>query len=60
MRKSPGLLAGLLLASAAFAKTAPMPEWVTNHRAIYPDTEFLAQRGSGKTAEAAELASYSM
>ena len=57
MRKSLGLLAGLLLASAAFAKTAPMPEWVTNHRAIYPDTEFLAQRGSGK---AAELASYSM
>ena len=47
----------MLLASAAFAKTAPMPEWVTNHRTVYSDTEFLAQRGSGK---AAELASYSM
>ena len=26
-----------------------MPEWVQNYRKIYPDSEYLCQRGSGKS-----------
>ena len=54
MRKITATSALILLACALSAKEAPMPEWVTNHRGAYPDAEYLAQRGSGKTAEAAQ------
>lgn len=53
MKKKFGFLANLLLAFVTFAKPAPMPEWVTNHRAVYPDAQYIAQRGSGKSAEQA-------
>lgn len=47
----------LILLLAAFslsAKPAKMPEWVQNYRKIYPDSEYLCQRGSGKTAAEAQ------
>lgn len=36
----------------AFAKTKE-PEWVQNHKKVYPNSEYLAQRGSGTSAEKA-------
>ncbi len=36
----------------AAAKTAP--EWVQNYKKVYPDSEYLAQRGSGDSAEKAK------
>ena len=54
MRKITAISVLLLLASALSAKDAPVPEWVTNHRGAYPDADYLAQRGSGKTAETAQ------
>ena len=43
----------ILLSSTAFAKSAPVPPWVTDHRSIFPDSEYIAQRGSGDSAEKA-------
>ena len=37
-----------------FAKPAKMPDWVQNYRKVYPDSEYLCQRGSGKSAEEAK------
>ena len=54
MKRTLGVVVCTMLAAALFAKDAPMPEWVMNHRSVYPDGEFLAQRGSGKSAEAAQ------
>lgn len=54
MRKSRIFFILLSLTSLVFAKPASIPEWVTNHRAVYPDNEYLAQRGSGKSAEMAK------
>ena len=48
------LLAAALAGCAGAPRGEAMPEWVTNHRTVYPDTEYLAQRGSGKSAEAAQ------
>jgi len=39
---------------SSFAKPSPMPEWVQNYRSVYPDSEYLSQRGSGKSAEEAK------
>lgn len=36
-----------------FAKKAAMPQWVQNYRTVFPTSEYLAQRGSGDTAEKA-------
>lgn len=36
-----------------FAKKAAMPQWIQNYRTVYPNSEYLAQRGSGDTAEKA-------
>ena len=44
----------LLATNISFAKPSPMPEWVQNYRSIYPDSEYLCQRGSGKSAEEAK------
>lgn len=33
------------------AKKAAMPEWGQNYRTVFPASEYLAQRGSGDTAE---------
>ena len=54
MKKTITILAPFMLAAALSAKPAPMPDWVTNHRTVYPDGEYLAQRGSGKSSEAAQ------
>lgn len=37
-----------------FAKPSKMPDWVQNYRKVYPDSEYLCQRGSGKSAEEAK------
>lgn len=37
-----------------FAKPLKMPDWVQNYRKVYPDSEYLCQRGSGKSAEEAK------
>lgn len=34
-----------------FAKKAAMPQWVQNYRTVFPASEYLAQRGSGDSAE---------
>ena len=39
---------------SSFAKPSPMPEWVQNYSSVYPDSEYLCQRGSGKSAEEAK------
>ena len=44
----------LLATNISFAKPSPMPDWVQNYRSIYPDSEYLCQRGSGKSAEEAK------
>lgn len=44
----------LFLNSLAFAKSKAVPEWVENYRATYPAAEYLAQRGSGDSAERAK------
>lgn len=54
MKKTITIFTAALLCTAVFAKTEPPPEWVAKHRALYPDSEYLAQRGSGKSAEAAQ------
>ena len=37
-----------------FAKPSKMPDWVQNYRKVYLDSEYLCQRGSGKSAEEAK------
>ncbi|MBR4464755.1 MAG: LPP20 family lipoprotein [Treponema sp.] len=37
-----------------FAKSTPIPEWISNHRTVYLESEYLAQRGSGETADKAK------
>mgnify|MGYP002626014311 CR=1 FL=1 len=39
--------------AAVYAKPAPAPAWVTDTRGAFPDAEYLAQRGSGTSAEKA-------
>jgi len=34
-----------------YAKKVAMPEWIQNYRMVFPASEYLAQRGSGDTAE---------
>ena len=34
-------------------KSKPVPEWFQNYRTVYPNKEYLAQRGSGSSAEEA-------
>ncbi len=33
------------LSGLAFSKSAPVPEWVQNHKKVYLSSEYLAQRG---------------
>ncbi len=37
-----------------YAKKAAMPQWIQNYRTVYPNSEYLAQRGSGDSAEKAK------
>ena len=34
-----------------FAKSNQKPDWVTNYRTIYPDAEYIVQRGRADTEE---------
>lgn len=43
-----------LFASPLFAKSPSMPEWVQNYKKVYPASKYLAQRGSGDSAEKAK------
>jgi hypothetical protein len=50
------LLTGILLASCATLPTDPAP-WATSPtaiRAVFPDSEYIAQRGRGKTRDSAQ------
>ncbi len=38
----------------AFAKSEPAPDWVLNWQSVYPDSEYIAQKGTGKKAEQAK------
>lgn len=54
----------LVIMSLCFAKPNSEPDWFKNYRTVYPNREYLAQRGSGTTAEdartdaASQLARY--
>jgi hypothetical protein len=54
-------IASLTLVSCATAQV-PVPDWAASPsaiRTVYPDSEFFAQRGRGKTRQAAEVAAAS-
>ena len=64
-KKSVSLFAFILLSSVCFAKPKNTePDWFSNYKTVFPNSEYLAQRGSGTTAEdaktdaAAQLARY--
>ncbi|MGN0749448.1 MAG: LPP20 family lipoprotein [Treponema sp.] len=40
-----------LAAFLCFAKSSKMPDWVTDYRTIYPDSEYIVQRGRADTEE---------
>ena len=42
-----------LLCSFVFAKSTPIPTWVTDYKSAFPDSEYIAQRGIGDSAEKA-------
>ncbi|MDR3301542.1 MAG: LPP20 family lipoprotein [Spirochaetaceae bacterium] len=46
---------GVISACASGHAAAPPPEWVSDMRAVYPDHEYIAQQGIGKTRKDAEL-----
>lgn len=41
-------------AAVCFAKPKSEPEWFKNYRSVFPNSEYLAQKGSGTTAEDAQ------
>ena len=41
-------------AAVCFAKPKSEPEWFKNYRSVFPNSEYLAQKGSGTTAEDAK------
>jgi hypothetical protein len=44
----------LIAACAGVPSSGPAPEWALNIQAAYPNSEYIAGRGEGKTQEAAE------
>ncbi|MCQ2597695.1 MAG: LPP20 family lipoprotein [Treponema sp.] len=42
-----------LTSFSMFSKQVKIPEWVQNYKTVYPAAEYLAQRGSGDSAEKA-------
>jgi hypothetical protein len=53
------LLIGLLSLLTLSCATAPVPDWAASPsaiRAVYPDRDYIAQRGRGETRQAAEVA----
>lgn len=53
MKKTCLFMAAFCCLVPLFAKKAAMPQWVQNYRTVFPTSEYLAQRGSGDTAEKA-------
>lgn len=51
MKKLLSVVASLVMFNLLYAKS--VPEWVQNHRKVYPNSEYLAQRGNGDSAEKA-------
>lgn len=51
MKKTCLFMAAFCCLVPLYAKKATMPEWVQSYRTVFPDSEYLAQRGSGDTAE---------
>lgn len=47
------ILVFILCTSVFAAKALPMPDWVQNYKTVYPSKKYLAQRGTGDTAEKA-------
>lgn len=54
MKKTFILVVLSVLSFGIFAKPQVMPDWVQNYRKVYPNSEYLAQRGSGDSAEKAK------
>ncbi|MDD7580576.1 MAG: LPP20 family lipoprotein [Treponema sp.] len=54
MKKNEIFILLAFISSFCFAKPAPEPEWFRNYKKVYPNSEYIAQRGSGKTAEDAK------
>lgn len=54
MKKNEIFILLAFISSFCFAKPAPEPEWFRNYKKSYPNLEYIAQRGSGKTAEDAK------
>lgn len=55
MKKRVALFSMLISSVLLFAKPkASEPEWFQNYRNVYPNKEYIAQRGSGTTAEDAK------
>lgn len=54
MKKKIILFCLFVVTVSCFAKPAPEPEWFRKYKKVYPNSEYLAQRGSGKTAEDAK------
>ena len=56
MKKSCGFIGAVLavlLFGCATTKQQEIPQWVVNYRSVYPTSEFIAQRGEGKTSDEA-------
>lgn len=56
MKKFISLIFFVFLLSSLFSKpkSQPVPDWFQNYRTVFPNKEYLAQRGSGTTAEEAK------
>jgi hypothetical protein len=57
--KKPYAFFCLLILFTLSCATAPVPDWAASPsaiRAVFPDGDFIAQRGRGATRQAAELA----
>lgn len=54
MKKIFYILVSMFISATVFAKNVPEPEWFKNFRSVFPNKEYLAQRGSGTSAEDAK------
>ncbi|MCQ2592325.1 MAG: LPP20 family lipoprotein [Treponema sp.] len=54
MKKSFIIFLFSFISTFCFAKPNPEPDWFKNYRTVFPNSEYLAQRGSGVTAEDAK------
>ena len=54
MKKTVILFILCSFAAVCFAKPKSEPEWFKNYRSVFPNSEYLAQKGSGTTAEDAK------